>query len=156
MKKNKRKLFGLAVLVVGLLSASLVIVSARARNRTLVIRKANDVTSPGPQTLHSIASAQRPRALAQIEAEIVTIKPHGFEPAEITRPQGRFLLMVDNRSGLEAVSLRLTREGGPRVREMRVPREEPDWSEVVDLEPGRYLLTEANHSRWVCVITISG
>jgi hypothetical protein len=92
---------------------------------------------------------------ADIQAELITIVPHGFEPQELTRPRGRFLLMIDNRSGLETVTLRLTLEGGPRVREISVPREEPDWSEVIDLDPGRYLLTEANHSDWVCVITIT-
>jgi hypothetical protein len=101
------------------------------------------------------ASVVPQRRRADIQAELITVAPHGFEPQELTRPRGRFLLMIDNRSGLETVALRLTREGGPRVREMRVPREEPDWSEVVDLDPGRYLLTEANHSGWVCVITIS-
>ena len=92
---------------------------------------------------------------ADIEAELITIAPHGFEPTELTRPRGRFVLMIENRSGLEAVTLRLTREGGPRIREKRVPREEPDWSEVIDLEPGRYLLSEANHPDWVCLITIT-
>jgi hypothetical protein len=101
------------------------------------------------------ASVVPQRRRADIQAELITVAPHGFEPQELTRPRGRFLLMIDNRSGLETVALRLTREDGPRVREMRVPREEPDWSEVVDLDPGRYLLTEANHSGWVCVITIS-
>ena len=101
------------------------------------------------------ASVVPQRRGADIQAELITIVPHGFEPQELTRPRGRFLLMIDNRSGLETVTLRLTLEGGPRVREISVPREEPDWSEVIDLDPGRYLLTEANHSDWVCVITIT-
>jgi hypothetical protein len=101
------------------------------------------------------ASVVPQRRRADIQAELITIVPHGFEPLKLTRPRGRFLLMIDNRSGLETVTLRLTLEGGPRVREMRVPREQPDWSEVVDLEVGRYVLSEANHSDWVCVITIT-
>ena len=98
---------------------------------------------------------QRRRPIADFESELVTITPHGFEPREITRPQGRFLLMVDNRSGLGATSLALTREAGARTHEMRVPREEPDWSEVVNLPPGRYVLTEDDHSEWTCVLIIT-
>jgi hypothetical protein len=109
-----------------------------------------------PEIVKAAAASMVPqRRRADIQAELITIVPHGFEPEELTRPRGRFLLMIDNRSGLESVALGLTREGGPRVREMRIPREGPDWSEVVDPEPGRYLLSEANHSDWVCVITIT-
>jgi hypothetical protein len=102
-----------------------------------------------------VGAAQQRRPIAQMESELITITAHGFEPREIARPQGRFLLMIDNRSGLAATSLRLTREAGSRVREMPVPREEPNWSDVVDLQPGRYVLTEADHPRWSCRITIS-
>ncbi len=100
-------------------------------------------------------TVQRPRAIANIEAELVTVTPHGFEPQGITRPKGSFLLMIDNRSGLAATSLSLTREAGPRTHEMRVPREQPNWSDVVDLQPGRYVLTEADHPGWACRLTIT-
>lgn len=101
------------------------------------------------------AVPQRTRHIADFESELITITPHGFEPQEITRPQGRFLLMIDNRSGLSATSLALTREAGERTHEMRVPREEPDWSDVVNLPPGRYVLTEDDHSEWTCVLIIT-
>jgi hypothetical protein len=98
---------------------------------------------------------QRTRPIADFEAELITITPHGFEPREITRPQGRFLLLIDNRSGVAATALALTSEAGMRTHEMRVPREEPNWSEVVELPPGQYVLTEASHPRWSCRITIT-
>src|ERR1044071_9369456 len=41
---------------------------------------------------------QRHRTIADFESELITITSHGFEPHEISRPSGRFLLMVDNRS----------------------------------------------------------
>lgn len=91
----------------------------------------------------------------RIETEIITVLPHGFEPAEITRPRGRFILMVDNRSGLEEVSLQLDREAGARLLAAQVHRSRPDWDDVFDLPPGNYILTEANHSEWGCRITIT-
>lgn len=90
-----------------------------------------------------------------MEAEIITITPLGFEPAEITRPKGAFFLVVDNRSGLEEITFRLDREAGQRQHEVRVPREQLDWDGVVDLHPGTYLLTEASHPDWLCRITIT-
>lgn len=90
-----------------------------------------------------------------LEAEVITITPLGFEPAEITRPAGRFILVVDNRSGLEEITFRLDREGGNRVHEIRMPRKHPDWDGVVDPPPGTYLLTEASHPDWLCRITIT-
>ena len=52
-------------------------------------------------------AAQRQRTIANMEAELVTVTPHGFEPREITRPQGAFLLLIDNRSGLKSVEAQL-------------------------------------------------
>jgi hypothetical protein len=103
----------------------------------------------------SFTAAQGQSARTKLEAELVTIRPHGFEPKEITRPKGRFILAVDNRSGLEEVNLRLDQVAGNRLHQVRVPREHLDWSEVFDLHPGNYVLTEANHPNWVCRITIT-
>ena len=107
------------------------------------------------KTTPAAALPQRIRPIATFESELITITPHGFEPREITRPPGQFLLLIDNRSDLAVTSLSLTREAGPRTRELSVPREEPNWSEVVDLPSGNYVLTEANHPRWACRITIT-
>lgn len=96
-----------------------------------------------------------PPRIADFESELITITPHGFEPQEITRSDGRVLLMIDNRSDLAVTSLRLSREAGPRMIDMRVTRDEPNWSEALDLRPGRYVLTESEHPTWQCQITIT-
>jgi len=93
--------------------------------------------------------------IADFESEIITVTPHGFEPRALTRPAGRFLLLIDNRSGLPEFSPALSLLGGIQVRTMQIPREQPNWSDIVDLPPGTYVLTEANHSRWLCRITIT-
>ncbi len=90
-----------------------------------------------------------------IEAEVITIRATGFEPMTITRDKGKFLLVVHNRSGLREVVLRLDREAGGRLHNVRVPREKLNWKTLVDLNPGRYVLTEANHPDWVCQINIT-
>lgn len=101
------------------------------------------------------AAAQALPAAAPLEAELIVIRPSGFEPSQITRPAGRFILAVENRSGLDEVDLRLDRDDGDRLQQVRVPRSKLDWSGVVDPPPGTYVLTEANHSDWSCRITIT-
>jgi hypothetical protein len=91
---------------------------------------------------------------ARVEVEEVTIRQHGFEPAEITRPVGRLILVVANPGGTNNLSLRLESEVGLRLLEVQVPRERPVWGDSLVLLPGRYLLTEANHPDWVCRINI--
>jgi hypothetical protein len=65
------------------------------------------------------------------------------------------MVAIDNRSGLEEVRLRLDREGGVRLVEVTVNRKRLDWRRKLNLPPGRYRLTEANHSEWLCEITIT-
>ena len=91
----------------------------------------------------------------RIEPVFVTLKPTGFEPAELTRPRGPFLLMVDNRSNNPNLLFHLDGESGKREHEQQTRKGgKLDWNKVVDLPPGRYLLTEANHPNWICKITI--
>lgn len=92
---------------------------------------------------------------SQVESEIITLRPTGFEPAEIARPAAQFFLVVENRSGLDAVNLRLDSENGDRLRSVEMSSGEPDWNDLLDLSPGNYLLTEADHPDWVCRITIT-
>ena|ERR1700720_979840 len=100
------------------------------------------------------ASPQGRSGKQRIEGEIIAITPHGFEPAQITRPAGAFLLVVDNRSGLSAITLLLNGEVGLPLRNVLVGREKRNWSDVVDLPRGNYTLREAAHPGWVCHITI--
>jgi hypothetical protein len=93
--------------------------------------------------------------IAPIETELITVTPHGFEPREITRPKGTFLLLVENRSGLNSVEPQLILTGGVKLLDIAIPREEPDWSEVVNVQPGIYLLTESNHPTWLFRLTIT-
>ena len=89
-----------------------------------------------------------------IETEIVTVTSRGFEPAAINRPQGKFILMVDNRTGDE-LNFRFSRETNESFHDIRSSRQEPNWNEALDLKPGRYLLTEVNHPSWTCNVVIS-
>lgn len=90
-----------------------------------------------------------------LQVERITIRPTGFDPGEITRPEGRFVLAVDNRSGLRELTLRLSDGGGRRLREVRVPREQPSWRVTLDAPAGSYVLTEVDHPGWVCRVSVT-
>ena len=127
--------------------------SARAKSpKEAAALSSNALADPASVTT---PQARPARPIAQLESELITITRRGFEPREINRPASRFLLMLENRSELAAISLQLKREDGEVIREVRLTREEPDWNAVLALSAGRYLLTEARHPRWVCRITIT-
>lgn len=142
------------MLLFGLVAAITAIALAKRSIFSSTFVSIAPVSTAKSQAITPVA-AQSPRAIANIEAELVTVHPYGFEPAEIKRPMGEFLLVVNDQSGLTGSSLRLNRVTGSTVRAVSARREEPDWSDLVDLEPGVYLLTEINHPLWACRITIT-
>jgi hypothetical protein len=102
-----------------------------------------------------ILSSQDGGRSERVEAEVITVRPTGFEPKEVTRSAGRVLLVIDNRSGLKELQLRLDRLGGQRIHDVAVSREKLDWRGSVDLQPGTYVLTEPNEPTWSCQITVT-
>lgn len=106
--------------------------------------------APGPPSTPSQDSNEQ-----RLEAEVITLNPSGFEPSEITRPAGPFILALHNRSGLEQLMLRIDTTSGPRMREIRMQWEKSDWSDVVELPVGSYTVTEPNNPDWVLRLTIT-
>jgi hypothetical protein len=124
-----------------------------------VVRAYHNSGSPKESAVQPLRSPSTLGSTAQqsgsIEAEVITIRPTGFEPQEITRPKGLFLLAVENRSGLQTIQLRLDREAGARLRDLQMSRNKHDWKDMFDLPPGRYILSEAYHPQWSCSFTIT-
>jgi len=108
--------------------------------------------SPLPPTRLAL---QQQSSDAAVEAELVTATPTGFEPGEITRPQGRFLLAVDNRSGLDQLDLYLERDTGARVNAALSRKGKLKWREILDLPAGRYVLRSTNDQTWRCDIDLT-
>jgi hypothetical protein len=91
-----------------------------------------------------------------LEVVLVTIERQGIYPKEINLHKTRFILAVDNRAEVRSVTLQLDRaDGGGRVDGAIVPLEKLDWRTLVDVPPGHYVLSEANHPEWRCLITTS-
>ena len=93
-------------------------------------------------------------ALQDPQEILITLKSEGFDPPEIRPQAGRFLLSIDNRSGVAELVLKLSRADGTLLKELRVSGVGGDWNEAFDLPPGTYRLVEATHSNWICVIIV--
>lgn len=86
--------------------------------------------------------------------EMISVGREGFQPATLTRPSGRFLLAINNRSGLKELTFQLLREDGTLMQEARVNPKQPNWRSLVNLPAGTYRLTELSHADWLCKIVI--
>ena len=99
-------------------------------------------------------AAAQGKTAENLEAEVITILPTGFEPQELSRPAGRFLLLFDNESGMPNLDLRLERTGHPRITEVRLNRK-TEATKVLNLPAGEYQVTEANHPEWTMNLIIT-
>lgn len=135
------------VLAFAFLTASMV--SGRAWLRTFA--KASAATSAAKP----LYSPQSDRRKDRVEGEVITLLRTGFQPSLITRPRGQFMILVDNRTELDELTLRLDTVAGQRLREVRLTRGKQTAKQLEDLHPGEYLLTEAGHANWICKITIT-
>ncbi len=73
----------------------------------------------------------------------------------MTVPAGEFILALHNRTEMRSLRLRLDREAGPRINEVRMNLEQLNWRGKTLLTPGRYTLSAAEDSRWTCQITVT-
>ena len=107
-------------------------------------------------------TSQEPRA----EVVLLVLTPKGFDQDMITRPAGKFLLVVESRLGLKEPSLTLSRIVGDKSRGngnnskevlkgSDIKKERRNWSEELNLNPGEYELTEVNNPDWSCKFVIT-
>lgn len=103
----------------------------------------------------SPASAATPLPPGQTRAELITITPRGFEPSQITRPAGRALVVVVNKSEHPTTTLRLLAENGSVLGQVQMPRNRRRWSQFVTLVPGRYRIVDVNRPNVFCNIEVT-
>lgn len=136
-----------SILCLGLLFTLIVTVAASTRTwfplkREVQLSNHSELLTLSPEQSESEA------------VELVTLRPDGFMPAEMTLPAKGFYLALSNRSREESITLRLEREQGARVIEMTVPKGMPHWGQRLNLPQGNYLLTVAEHPQWKCRIRV--
>jgi hypothetical protein len=110
--------------------------SAVVQNPTIAAERA---TTPPNEDLPQVVSLQ--------------VTPSGFEPRETIAPKGKFLILLQNRTGRRDLEFWLAREN-----EGRMAKSEPqkrDWKAHVQLAPGTYIIGETNHPEWQSIIRVT-
>lgn len=147
----------------------LIAVSGRAAFCLLVISglvalRAHTAKSPVqarlPLAIHPANPTLNPRAISptqsgssqELQGLVIAIRPSGFSPAEVEITDGRYVLVVQNRSGLRDLTFQFDRQGGERLHQVRAQRSK--WSKQFDLHPGTYVLSVADHPEWQCLLKV--
>lgn len=144
------KLNLIALLVVALIAIATLGFGFRA-----LLRPVKAVASP-QQVKPEAAAAD---TTTYFPVEEITLRPTGFYPLKLSHPKGKFLLNVCNRAELVEANFTLVRVVGNGAKEKvinsKVHQSVLDWSSVLDLNPGSYLLTEDSNAKWSCELTIT-
>ena len=156
MSRNKKRLFWPLLVVNLILSGALMFAFGRApvfpaQDSGPSISTANGAVTGTPATV----TQRHFRRDHDMTVEMISVGPDGFQPANLTRPSGRFLLAINNRSGLKELTFQLLREDDRLMQEARVDPKQPNWRSLVNLPAGTYRLTETSHAEWVCRIVIT-
>lgn len=81
------------------------------------------------------------------------VTPSGFESTEIIAPRGKFLILLQNRTGRRDLNFWLARENQERVAASESQKR--DWKAQVQLTPGTYIIGETNHPEWRYTIRVT-
>ena len=88
-----------------------------------------------------------------IQVETFTLGFDGFEPKQIDRRPGPFVLGINNYTRSRA-SFELVREDGNRVHEIKWPSGQTRYRKLMNLPAGDYRLRDVNHPDWTARIII--
>lgn len=103
-----------------------------------------------PSATETVTTPQN-EELPQVVSLLVT--PSGFEPRETIAPKGKFLILLQNRTGQRDLHFWLARENEGRMAESKPQNR--DWSAKVHLAPGTYIIGETNHPEWQSIIRVT-
>ena len=150
MKNTLSKLVMSSLLFAASVIVGIGLISSRAASTEANV---NSGIQPASESAISTSPAPLSPNQDRVEVELLTISATGFEPSEITRPAGRFVLGVNNRVASQELSLQLVHESGRSMERKRMS-EKKTWRKMVELPPGQYLLLAVGHPDWICRITI--
>lgn len=127
------------------LTVSLLVSTALVRHKYLL----------NPARLETSAIERVTTSATEDVPQVVSLQvtPSGFEPRETIAPKGKFLILLQNRTGQRDLNFWLARENEGRVAESK--REQRDWSAKVQLAPGTYIIGETSHPEWQSIIRVT-
>ena len=145
--KSRRQLWAGAMFLLAMVTLG-AFIFAYAKPK-LARRSSGSIAIPVQDPAKSVSTKER------IATELIVLGPNGFEPATLTRTPGKFLLAIDNRTGLNGLTFELDGVDGTRQRAALLADQRIRWREVVDLSLGDYLVRVVGHTKWSCRIRIT-
>ncbi len=138
-----------------ILSAALGIAATIAVALPLIGRGRNPSSLPENFTTAKSTTKEEARIATEDEPRVLSfeVTPAGFEPSETIAPRGRFLILLQNRTGRRDLEFWLARENRERL--ARSEPQKRDWKAQVQLSPGTYIIGETNHPEWKAIIRIT-
>jgi len=141
---SNKKVFLLALAVVAATAVTVPFTGRTANRGSAVV--ANSTTAAAER-----ATTTQHEDVPQVVSLQVT--PSGFEPLETIAPKGKFLILLQNRTGRRDLNFWLARENEGRVAESKSKNR--DWKAHVQLAPGTYIIGETNHPEWQSIIRVT-
>ena len=140
------------VLVTALTIAAGIAVAVPLIGHTANIRSS---LRPNPTSLEASPVEKAATPLQEDVPQVVSVQvtPSGFEPRETIARHGKFLILLQNRSGRRDLNFFLARENQGRVAESEPQKR--DWKAHVQLSPGTYIIGETNHPEWKSTIRVT-
>src|SRR5689334_18864045 len=126
---------------------SLVLVLVCAFVVISVAQRTPEISTNEKSNSLNLQSAER-----EAKALLFAVQPYGFEPTEMDVDEGRYLLVVQNLSGLDDLLVTLQADDAKKVHEEHTHRQQ--WRKRFDLRKGTYRLTVENHPEWSCEIRV--
>ena len=106
--KSRRQLWAGAMFLLAMVTLG-AFIFAYAKPK-LARRSSGSIAIPVQDPAKSVSTKER------IATELIVLGPNGFEPATLTRTPGKFLLAIDNRTGLNGLTFELDGVDGTRQR----------------------------------------
>ncbi len=105
-----------------------------------------------PKVKNTVAAVTQDSGAQEVRG-LVRLTADGFSPAQLNGAPGKYRIAMTRWSRDEIVIL-VRSAGGETLKEMTVPQGQLDWTTLVELGSGSYVLKVANHPEWVCQITV--
>lgn len=117
--------------------------------------KAESASNEDLTLVQAVSVGAVPSTSTQDQPQVVSMEvtPSGFQPNEATAPRGKFLILLQNRTGRRDLNFWLARENRERVVESAP--EKRDWKAQVQLGPGTYIIGETNHPEWQFTLRVT-
>jgi hypothetical protein len=109
-------------------------------------------------TYRNKRSASQPEAAvtastSDVHGLVIGLQPTGFNPSRLNIPEGSYLFIVQNRSGIRDLTFRVSAQGGAVIHEVHDQRLQ--WKKIIQLPAGTYTISVIGHPDWESIITVS-